>query len=368
MVRAELPAWEHVDLERARDAAIIAVDIEAWLRGHPRRVVIDEAQRLPELFPALRVALDEKRRNGRVVLLGSASPTLMRRVSESLAGRVGRVEMTPFVGRELYGTRRAADRWFWGGFPPVHARRSADARGAWLDNWLASALERDLPALGIALPPPRLRKLAEMLTHVHGNLLNMSDLARSLGVTHPTIAGDLDALEGLFIVRRLQPYFANVQKRLTKSPKLYLRDTGLLHFLAGLRRPNELESWARLGASFEGLVIEEIAALADERIVRPGLFFWRTEAGGEVDLLVVDGRRIVPIEIKLSAVIDGRSLRSLRECMSDLGVARGFVVTGGGKRERLGAVEIIPFAEILSGAFDFGFGRSYSARGPVAQR
>ena len=161
----------------------------------------------------------------------------MRSVSETLAGRVALLELTPLLCSELAGTARAADRWFWGGFPPIHGLRDSLARSEWFDAYVSTFLERDLPALGIGLPARRLRALWTMLTHVHGNLLNVCDLARSLAVSSHTIAGDLDVLEGAFMIRRLPPYYANVQKRLTKSAKLYVRDTGLVHFLAGLRRP-----------------------------------------------------------------------------------------------------------------------------------
>jgi hypothetical protein len=169
------------------------------------------------------------------------------------------------------------------------------------------------------------------------------------------VAGDLDVLEGTFMIRRLPPFFANVQKRLTKSAKLYLRDTGLLHFLAGLRAPAELETWPRRGASFEGQVIEELAAWAAERFVRPGIFYWRTQAGAEVDLLIVDGRRIYPVEIKLGAAVDARSLAGLRQCMSDLGLKRGFVVTTGEERRSIGsAIEVLPWQAIARGEVDIG--------------
>jgi predicted AAA+ superfamily ATPase len=150
------------------------------------------------------------------------------------------LELTPFRATELASTTHAAGRWFWGGYPPVHSRRGHRARLEWLDAYVATFLERDLPAFGVRLPPARLRTLWTMLTHVHGNLLTVSDLGRSLGVSSHTVEGDLDVLEQTFMIRRLRPYFANVQKRLTKSAKLFVRDTGLLHFLAGLREPREL--------------------------------------------------------------------------------------------------------------------------------
>jgi predicted AAA+ superfamily ATPase len=192
-----------------------------------------------------------------------------------------------------------------------------------------------------------------MLTHVHGNLLNASDLARSLGVSSHTVTSDLDVLEQTFMVRRLPPFHANVQKRLTKSPKIYIRDTGLLHFLAGLRAPKELSTWARRGASFEGLVIEELIAWANDNFVRPDAYFWRTQAGAEVDLLLVHGRRMVPVEIKLGAAVDSRALTGLRQCMSDLGLRRGFVVSTGDERRMVGeSIEILPWDSIAEGNVD----------------
>ncbi len=353
LARHALPDWLHLDLERPADLAAGSADIEGFFDAHPREVVIDEAQRLPEVFPTLRHVIDRSRGKGRFLLLGSASPTLMRSVSETLAGRVAVLELTPCLASELRTGSHAGGRWFWGGFPPVHALRDGNARGEWLSAYVSTFLERDLPALGLALPARRLRTLWTMLTHVHGNLLNTADLARSLGVSSHTVARDLDVLEGAFMVRRLQPYHANVQKRLTKSPKLYLRDSGLLHFLAGLRQPAELTTWARRGASFEGMVIEELTGLASSRLVRPQFFFWRTQAGAEVDLLLVDGRRIVPVEIKAGAAVDHYSIAGLRHCMQDLGLRRGWVVSTARERRQLGhGIEVVPWPEVVSGSVE----------------
>jgi len=192
-----------------------------------------------------------------------------------------------------------------------------------------------------------------MLAHGLTPILNVSDLARSLAVSSHTVDGDLDVLEQTFMVRRLRPFHANVQKRLTKSPKLYVRDTGLLHFLAGLREPSELSTWARRGASFEGLVIEELVAWTQDRLTRPEAFFWRTQAGAEVDLLLVHGRRIVPVEIKLGAAVGSRDLAGLRHCMADLGLRRGFVVCGAEERRRLdGGIELLPCRAVARGDFE----------------
>lgn len=365
LVRKLYSDWRHLDLERHADFAALSADIEGFFRVHPRRVVIDEAQQLPALFPALRHLIDSSPGKGRFLLLGSASPALMRRVSESLAGRVGLLELGPFSAAELAATRRTFDRWFWGGFPPVQALRGARARANWLDGYVSTFLERDLPALGIRVAPQRLRQLWTMLTHVHGNVLNVSDLARSLTVSHHTVADHLDILEGAFMIRRLPPFFANVQKRLTKAPKIYLRDTGLLHFLAGLREPDELTTWSRRGSSFEGLVIEEIAAFTAERIVRPELFYWRTHAGGEVDLIIRDGTRIVPVEIKLSSVVDRHGVAGLRQCMEDLGLKRGYVIANVAEPHTIGEkISVVPWADVVARRADFGLGTRSRARRP----
>lgn len=353
LARHLFPHWTHLDLERPADVALLAADLEGFFDAHRRAVVIDEAQRLPEVFTARRYVIDRSPGKGRFLLLGSASPTLMRSVSETLAGRVALLELTPFLASELAGTARAAERWFWGGFPPIHGLRDAHTRSEWFNAYVSTFLERDLPALGLGLPARRLRTLWQMLTHVHGNLLNVSDLARSLAVSSHTIAGDLDVLEGAYMIRRLQPYHANVQKRLTRSSKLYVRDTGLLHFLAGLRRPPELATWPKRGASFEGLMIEELAAAAARRLVRPELFFWRTHAGAEVDLLIVEGRRILPIEIKLGAAVDHYAVAGLRQCMKDLGLRRGWVISTARERRNLSpGIEVIPWAEVASGQIE----------------
>ena len=355
LARHALADWTHLDLDRPADADLLAADLEGYFEAHPRSVVLDEAQRLPELFPFLRHVIDRSRTKGRFVLLGSASPNLMRAVSETLAGRVAILELTPFLPSELAGGRPASDRWFWGGFPSVLGLRDARARGEWFAAYVSTFLERDLPALGLALPARRLRQLWTMLTHVHGHLLNVSDLARSLAVATHTVSRDLDVLEGSFMIRRLHPFHANVQKRLTKSPKLYLRDTGLMHFLAGMRSPRDLETWPKRGSSFEGLVIEELMALAGNQLVRPEFFFWRTQAGAEVDLLIVTGRRILPVEIKLGTVVGPREVAGLRQCMKDLNLKRGIVVSRTPERRRLSpSIDIVPWAEVASGRFDLG--------------
>jgi predicted AAA+ superfamily ATPase len=357
LVRQHFPEWRHVDLERPADLEALRADIEGFFEAYPGRVVLDEAQRLPELFPVLRWAIDRSKKKGRFILLGSADPVLLRTISESLAGRTAILELTPFRGIELTNPSNARDRWFWGGYPGVLGLRSHRARSDWFDAYVSAVLERDLPALGFRLAPARLRRLWTMLTHVHGQVLNVSDLARSLTTSSHTVNHYLDVLEGAFLIRRLPPFHANVQKRLTKSPKVYVRDTGILHFLAGLRTPKDLETWPRRGHSFEGLVIEEIVALAQERVTRPEISFYRTHAGAEVDLVIKTGRRLIPIEIKLGAAVDARNISGLRQLMKDLGLPRGWVVSTARERRQIGTIEVVPWADVLAGTEDFGLGR-----------
>lgn len=375
-VHEELQSWKQVDLESPRDRDRVEGNLQGFLEANPRHVVIDEAQRLPALFPALRHFLDRGRQRGRYVLTGSASPELVQSISESLAGRVGFLELTPFRSTEIAGTRMESDRWFWGGLPPVHDLRDDTLRHAWLDGYVRTFLERDLPALGVRLAPARLRALWTMLTHVHGSLLNPTDLARSLTVSHHTVNAHLDVLEGAFMIRRLHPHFANVQKRLTKSPKVYIRDTGLLHFLAGLERPSSLETWPKRGHSFEGLVLEELCSLATERVARPYLAYWRTQAGAEVDLLIGVGERLIPIEIKLAASIGRYDARGLVQCMADLGLKQGWIVYGGTERfDFQPGVTVVPWRHVVRGECDFGLGgrarvrtRAQAAKRPRSAR
>jgi predicted AAA+ superfamily ATPase len=356
--RSALPDWSHFDLERPIDLDALSTDPEGFFDENPGHVVIDEAQRMPSLFPLLRHVIDRTQRKGRFVLLGSASPDLLKTTSESLAGRLGILELTPFRSSEMVTPQSRRDRWFWGGFPPVHGLRSGQARNDWMDSYVAAFLERDLPSLGFRLPADRLRRLLIMLTHVHGSLLNVSDLARSLTESPKTVDHHLDVLEGAFMIRRLPPYFANVQKRLTKSPKVYIRDSGILHFLAGLRRPDQLETWPKRGHSFEGLVIEELIALAKDKIVRPEITFWRTQAGAEVDLLIGDGRRRLAIEIKLGAAVDHHATAGLRQCMKDLDLKQAWIVSRTPDRRSVApGIELVPWDEIASGKIELPLGR-----------
>lgn len=287
------------------------------------------------------------------MLTGSAAPPLMKQAGETLAGRISALEMTPFGSSELAAKPRwLAQRWFWGGFPPLYSLNSAAQKTSWIEQYVRTFLERDIPALGIRVPAVRLRRLWAMLAHVHGGLLNVSDLSRSLDLAAPSISHHLDILEGAFMIRRLQPYHANISKRLVKSPKLYIRDSGLLHYLAGLRKPQDLETWPGRGQSWEGFVIEELIRRARLRWPSPNFYFWRTQAGAEADLLIENGRELLAIEIKAGSSLSSKSLLGIRQCMNDLGLRSGFVVYRGERSLRLApGLSAVPWTQIEAGGF-----------------
>ena len=318
------------------------------LQQRPGLIVIDEIQREPSLFPLLRVLLDEPQRRARYLLLGSASPTLVQEGSESLAGRAVFLDLTPFLASEVASTPGRLRRlWLRGGFPRSFLARSEAASLEWREAYLRALLERDVPALRPGLEVATLRHLVTMLAHLHGGLVNESELAGGLGVTAPTVGRYIDVLEGLFAVRRLPSYFANVGKRLTKAPRVYLRDPGLLHSLLGISDLDALRGHPKVGASWEGFVIEQVlGALGQGGIsVRP--FFWRTHGGAEVDLILEIGEAIVPIEVKLSG--SPTVSRGLGECMKDLACPAGFVIHGGEDEFPLGrAVRALPARLVAS--------------------
>ncbi|OHD72264.1 MAG: hypothetical protein A2177_09620 [Spirochaetes bacterium RBG_13_68_11] len=347
-VRHELPDFTHFDLERPADLLQVTADIELFLREHPRGLCIDEAQRIPQLFPALRHAVDYRQGAGRFVLLGSAGPLLLKTVSESLAGRVGILSLSPFTAHELSGLRPWQERWRWGGLPPVHDLQADDQKLAWIGSYVTTVLERDLPALGVRIPSPRLLRFWTMLTHLNGRLLNVTELAHSMELSTTAIGHYLDVLEGSLMVLRLQPFFVNTRKRLVKRPKLYVRDTGILHWLSGLRRQEDLDSWPGKGASFESLVLAELMARALEELTEPRFSFYRTHAGAEVDLLVEDGSRITPIEIKHGAAVGPYDTAGLRSCMKELGVSAGTIVARGDTSRVIGnGITSVPWNNVI---------------------
>jgi predicted AAA+ superfamily ATPase len=352
-IRDALQGWSYLDLERPADATPLAADPEARLEQLGDRVILDEAQRLPQIFPVLRGLIDRRRsRKGRFVLLGSASPSLVRGISESLVGRTAFLDLPPFRWDEVRGRRAAgglAALWLRGGFPDAFLARGDAARREWMEAYTRAFIERDLPALGIDISASQMWKLWTMLAHLNGGLWNASQVAASLGVSYHTVNRYVDILEQAFLVRKLAPYFVNLGKRLVKSPKLYFRDSGLLHHFLGIRTARELDTHPARGASWEAFVIDQLTAAY--RRVEPGCqaWFWRTAVGDEVDLLIETGSRLVPFEVKLHSAPGPDQARGLVRCMADLKLPHGYVVYPGREEYSLGrGVTALP-AEVVLG-------------------
>jgi len=350
-IRKALSRWSYFDLERPSDYIPLSEDPESRLRQLGPRVVFDEAQRLPALFSLLRGIVDrERRRNGRYVLLGSASTSLIREISESLAGRTAFLDMTPFTWDEIAAQRREGVEVLWhrGGFPDAFLAQAEAARWEWFEAYTRTFIERDLPALGINVSAGQMRKLWTMLAHANGGVWNASQLAASLGVSYHTVNHYVDILEQTFLVRKLPPYFANLGKRLVRSPKIYFRDTGLLHYFLGLRTIPTLRVHPARGASWEAFVIEQV--ISSFQLLMPGAsaFFWRTAAGSEADLLIDRGDRRVPFEVKLNASPRAADVRGLLSCMQGLKLRRGYVLHAGENQYSLGnGIIALPVAQAL---------------------
>jgi hypothetical protein len=304
-------------------------------------VVIDEVQRRPELFPLLRVLADRTETPARFLILGSASPALLRQSSESLAGRMEIVEMAGFDLSEL-GLEAADALWLRGGFPRSFlAANDADSL-IWRRDFIRSLLESDLPQLGVRVPAMTLQRFWAMLAHFHGQVWNGAELGRSLGVNQTTCRRYLDLLAGVFMVRLLQPWHANLLKRQVKAAKIYFRDSGLLHQLLQISDRDALLRHPRLGASWEGFVIEQLLAAW-----RPeGAWFWATHGGAELDLLLTRAGRRIGVEIKRADA--PRLNASMRQALEDLELDRLLVITPSARSYRLNErTEVLPLAKAL---------------------
>lgn len=333
----------YLDLERPSDLAKLA-DPELFLSRHvDQLVVLDEIQRQPDLFPVLRALIDENRRPGRFLLLGSASPQLLRQTSESLAGRISFHELAPFDISEIKpGHAGLANFWLRGGYPLSWLAESDEASFAWRESFIITHLERDIPAFGIRIPGPTLHRFWRMLAHLHGQMWNASRLASGFGVSAPTVQHYLEILEATYMVRRLPPLHVNLGKRLVKSPKIYLRDSGLLHALLGIRSLDELAGHPVVGPSWEGWVLEQIAQLLSPQW---RLSFYRTATGAEMDVVAERGERRIGFEIKLSSA---PSLsKGFWSAMKDLQLEQAYIVapveTGYPIAEK---VEVLPANEL----------------------
>lgn len=272
-------------------------DAELYLsERQDKLIILDEIQRMPHLFPLLRSLIDRHRVAGRFVLLGSASPHLLQQSSESLAGRIAYLELQPFTWPEVQGQVTYQQHWLRGGYPDVLLAPSDRLANRRMNDFIQTYVERDLPALGLGASPTRVRTLLSMLVSVHANQLNISQLARSLSLSVPTIQRYLDFLENAFLIRRLAPYFVNVGKRLVKAPKLYLRDSGMLHTLAAVETMEALTGSLYIGGSWEGYIVQQVMAHLS---YNTHAHYYRTADGSELDLVLVRGDKpIVGIEIK----------------------------------------------------------------------
>jgi uncharacterized protein len=327
LARTTFSNFFYCDLERPDLRALFVGDPVFQIRSRANpALILDEAQAVPEVFAALRGIIDEdRRRNGRFILLGSAQPDLVRAVSESLAGRVGILELDPLTAAEVAAgspPRTWRQVWLAGGFPDA---LRGDFR-TWWESFLRTYVERDLPALGVKADPVFMRRLLTMLAHAQGGLMNASRIGASLGVSYHTVQRHLDVLEQTFILRRLPPFHRNVGKRLVKAPKVYLRDTGLVHHLLNLGTLDEITSHPIAGASWETFVIEDLIRREKNAHPHSQFFFWRTNVGAEVDLIIDRGSTRIAVEIKSGNGARPEVIRQLATGMHDIDAAEAWII------------------------------------------
>lgn len=307
-------------------------------------VILDEIQRRPEIFPVLRVLADRPRRPATFVVLGSASPQLLRQSSESLAGRIAYFHLGGLSLQEV-GARELKRLWLRGGFPRSFLAKSNGLSAEWRRDFIATFLERDVPQLGISIPAPALRRFWTMLAHWHGQIWNGSEFARSFGVSDQTVRRYLDALAATYVVRQLAPYHANISKRQVRMPRVYVTDSGLLHALLGIGTAQDLLENPKVGASWEGFAMREVAQRLGARPEE--CFFWRTHQGAELDLLVVRGRRRLGFEFKRTTA--PAVTPSMRIALNDLDLDSITVIHAGQTAYPMGGkLRAVPLQALLT--------------------
>ncbi len=325
---------EYFDLEKPSDLARLSAPMLALenLRG---LAIIDEVQRKPELFELLRVLADRPKSKLKFLLLGSTSLHLVRGVSESLAGRAAFIEMSGFDLQEV-GYESYRKLWIRGSFPRSYLARSESASRQWRNDFIRTFLERDIPQLGISIPAQTLRRFWTMIAHYHGQIWNAAEFARSLGRSEKTSRRYFDLLADAYVIRQLQPWHENLRKRQVKAPKMYVRDTGLLHSLLSIDTEKDLASHPKLGASWEGFVIEQILAIMGVE----NAYYWSTYSGAEIDLLIFKKGKRLGFEFKYSDA--PRMTKSIHNAMDDLKLDKVFVVYPGKESYRIAKnVEVI---------------------------
>ena len=311
----------YLDLEKASDRAKL-VDAELFLKAHAdKTVILDEIQLMPELFAELRSLIDEQREPGRFILLGSASPDLIRKSADSLAGRIGYLELTPFYLGEIENDE-FEKLWIRGGFPLSFLAKTERESWLWRQNFIKTYLERDLAQIGLSSDPRLVERFWMMLANAQGGIWNAESFARALGITRPTVNRYLEFLEGSFMIRVLAPYHQNIKKRLVKSPKLFIRDAGLLHSLTGVTNMDSLINQLLIGPSWEGFVIEQIIATLKEDYE---YFFYRTHQGAECDLLLVKNG-VVETAIEIKNTLSPKLNKGMQISMEDTGAEKGVII------------------------------------------
>ncbi len=330
----------YFDLEDPSNLARLIEPMTA-LQNLKGLVVIDEIQRRPELFTILRVLADRVGLPARFLILGSASPALLRQSSESLAGRQETICIGGLTLDDV-GIQHQERHWLRGGLPLSFLAKNETDSVAWRKNFIQTFLERDIPQFGIGAAAPMLLRFWAMLAHYSGQIWKAAEPARSLGISETSVRRYLDILDGVFIVRQLKPWHENLKKRQVKSPKIYFRDSGLLHQILGIRTMRDLLLHPKCGASWEGYLIEEVLAIANP----DEAFYWATHAGAELDMLLFKGRSRIGVEIKRA---DAPGLTpSMKAAMSDLGLQKLFVIYPGAKRYSLARnIEVLPIAQML---------------------
>lgn len=328
--KMELPEWRYFDMEKPSDYGRISADIEFFLDQYGEHCVIDEAQILPELFPALRNYVDRKRtKKGHIVLLGSVNPLLAKKISETLAGRIGFIEIHPFSYSEARALRKMELEEFWlaGGYPEPLFWNEND-RFVWMEQYVKTFVERDIfTLLKTSLSSQQQLQLLTMMAHNHAKLWNASQTASAFGISYHTVNRYVELMETYFLIDKLIPYYHNVGKRLVRSHKIYFRDTGLLHFLLNISTIEALRTSPYRGFSFEGFVIEQLKLkYMQESSGNVRFYFYRTSQGDEIDFLIEDKKGLHAYEIKTSTTINSKELTGFKRCLEQLGLKKGTIV------------------------------------------
>ena len=294
----KIDSYVYIDLEKITDYNKLQNAQFYFNQNKNKCIIIDEIQRKPELFPIIRSIVDENKQNCKFIVLGSASPELIKQSSETLAGRIGYIELAPFSFNEIADQYNLEKHHFYGGFPPAYLSADNDTAKIWIDNFIKTYIERDLPMLGMKANTLTVRRLWQMLAWQTGNLVNYNTLANSLNISNKTVVNYIDFLENSYIVYRLQPYFYNIKKRLVKTPKIFISDTGLLHRLLQITDYEQLLGNQIIGNSWETYIVNQIKIQKTDDLE---MFFYRTHAGAELDLLLVKGLKpVIGIEIKFT--------------------------------------------------------------------